>query len=140
MAEILRLERADEKSLSEINELLRQFNDGKTSLDALRWLIENPMSELWVAVEEGVIIGMATLVFIQKLGGVSTRIEDVVVREGFRGKGIGKTLCKRLIERSKERGAYSIHLTSRPDRVAANELYKKLGFRRHETNAYRMQL
>lgn len=140
MSEIIRLQHSDKKSLREINELLGQFNDRKTSLKVLQALIENPMSELWTAVEEGVIVGMATLVFVQKIAGVSTRIEDVVVHENFRGKGLGKALCQRLIERSKERGAYSIHLTSRPDRVAANELYKKLGFQPHATNAYRMEL
>ncbi|MBI4093958.1 GNAT family N-acetyltransferase [Candidatus Kaiserbacteria bacterium] len=140
MAEILRLESVDQKSCSEINELLQQFNGRKTSAEVLQTLIENPMSELWAAVEEGAIVGMATLVFIQKIAGVSTRIEDVIVHEKFRGKGLGKALCQKLIERSRERGAYSIHLTSRPDRVAANELYKKLGFKLHNTNAYRMQL
>ncbi len=140
MAEILRLERVDQKSCSEINELLQQFNGRSASLESLQTLIENPMSELWAAVEEGAVVGMATLVLVQKIAGVSTRIEDVVVHENFRGKGIGKALCQKLIERARERGAYSIHLTSRPDRVAANELYKKLGFTLHETNAYRMEL
>lgn len=140
MSEIVRLKHADEKSLREINELLQQFNGRSASFESLQTLIENPMSELWTAAEEGVIVGMATLVFVQKIAGVSTRIEDVVVHENFRGKGLGKALCQKLIERSKERGAYSIHLTSRPDRVAANELYKKLGFTLHETNAYRMEL
>lgn len=33
-----------------------------------------------------------------------------------------------------------LHLTSRPERVAANEMYKKLGFERRGTNGYRMRV
>jgi ribosomal protein S18 acetylase RimI-like enzyme len=33
-----------------------------------------------------------------------------------------------------------IYLTSRPQRVAANELYQSLGFRRKETNVYKLEI
>ncbi|MBI2610754.1 GNAT family N-acetyltransferase [Candidatus Kaiserbacteria bacterium] len=140
MAEIVRLESVDEKTCSEINELLHQFNDVATSVDLLRTMIGSLSSELWTAVEDRIIVGMATLVLVVKVGGTSSRIEDVVVHEQYRKRGIGKALCQKLIERARAHGAYSIHLTSRPDRVIANELYKKLGFKLHNTNAYRMQL
>jgi len=33
-----------------------------------------------------------------------------------------------------------VALTSRPSRVAANELYKKMGFVQYETNVYKYML
>ncbi len=67
-------------------------------------------------------------------------IEDVVVDESQRGRGFGDELVKFAIEYSKSLDARSVALTSRPSRVEANELYKKLGFVRHETNVYKYLL
>jgi ribosomal protein S18 acetylase RimI-like enzyme len=64
-------------------------------------------------------------------------IEDVVVDESQRGNGFGRKLVKFAIEYSKSLGAESVALTSRPSRVEANELYKKMGFVLHETNVYK---
>ena len=64
-------------------------------------------------------------------------IEDVVVSESSRGKGIGKSLTNKAIEVSAKLGAKTIDLTSRPSREAANSLYKKLGFQERQTNIYR---
>jgi ribosomal protein S18 acetylase RimI-like enzyme len=41
------------------------------------------------------------------------------------------------IFKAKELGCKNINLTSSPNRVAANALYKKLGFEIRETNVYR---
>jgi len=67
-------------------------------------------------------------------------IEDVVVDESQRGRGFGDELVKFAIEYSKSLDARSVALTSRPSRVEANELYKKLGFVQHETNVYKYLL
>jgi len=140
MADIQELKQADENALNEIQELLRQFGDGATSREQLHRVVDDANAELWTVIEDGKIIGMATLVTLVRVRGTTARVEDVVVDEAHRGKGLGKMLIQKLIERAKERGAYSLHLTSRPDRVAANGLYQKLGFQKRETNAYRLQL
>lgn len=98
------------------------------------------MSEVWVAKEGGEIIGIATLTLAARLSGVSARLEDVAVDESARGKGIGQSLCEKIIERAKEHGAHSISLTTRPERIAAHKLYEKLGFTRKETDVYRLVL
>ncbi|OGG79856.1 hypothetical protein A3A39_04700 [Candidatus Kaiserbacteria bacterium RIFCSPLOWO2_01_FULL_54_13] len=140
MAEIVQLTAVNEKTCKEINALLPQLSDARTSLGLLQATAASPTAELWVVTEAGKIVGMATLVLMMRVAGMSSRIEDFVVDEAYRGKGLGKMLCGKLVERAKARGAYSIHLTSRPDRVAANALYKKLGFEQRNTNAYRLQL
>ena len=86
------------------------------------------------------IIGMLTIGTYDILTGKKVWIEDVVVDESQRGKGFGKEMVKFAIEYSETLGAASVALTSRPSRVEANELYKKLGFVLHETNVYKYLL
>lgn len=67
-------------------------------------------------------------------------IEDVVVLQEYRGKGYGKQITLDLIRWAKEQGIEVVELTSGSHRVAANALYKKLGFTLHPTNHYLLQL
>ena len=72
--------------------------------------------------------------------GVHAWIEDVVVDESARGQGMGEALTRAGIELAREKGARAVELTSRPAREAANRLYQRLGFKRRETNLYRMEM
>ncbi|HBH85441.1 MAG: hypothetical protein A2X05_12210 [Bacteroidetes bacterium GWE2_41_25] len=67
-------------------------------------------------------------------------IEDVVVDQAFRGKGIGRELMLNAIEFAKYAGVKSVDLTSKASRIAANKLYQDLGFVLRETNVYRFVL
>ncbi|HAC72525.1 MAG TPA: GNAT family N-acetyltransferase, partial [Porphyromonadaceae bacterium] len=64
-------------------------------------------------------------------------IEDVVVDENARGKGVAASLVYHALKVAREKGIEKVDLTSTPARVAANRLYQKLGFRKRETNVYR---
>jgi GNAT superfamily N-acetyltransferase len=72
--------------------------------------------------------------------GVKVWIEDVVVDESQRGKGIGMELMNTAINFAITLGAKSVELTSRPSRIEANKLYLKMGFVLRETNVYRYHL
>ncbi len=78
-----------------------------------------------------------TLVVFRIPTGVRAWIEDVVVDEAARGRGVGEALNRAALELAERRGARSVDLTSRPSREAANRLYRKLGFVERETNVYR---
>ncbi len=90
--------------------------------------------------ENGQIAGMLALVSYKIPTGLKVWIEDVVVDESQRGKGIGKELMLHAIKYSASLGAKSIGLTSRPSRVAANQLYLEMGFLKNETNIYKYHL
>lgn len=45
-----------------------------------------------------------------------------------------------LIARARIRGGQDVNLTSRPSRRIANALYKKIGFKKRNTNVYRFVL
>jgi len=107
---------------------------------ALEAIVAQPGCRLLVAREAGTIIGTLTLTLYRIPTGLQARIDDVVVDDAGRGKGVGEALSRRAIELAREAGAKSISLTSRPSREAANRLYQRLGFQPVETNVYRLVL
>lgn len=101
-------------------------------------IIQSPTTSIWVAKDniEG-IIGMLTLAIYHTPTGIHGWIEDVVVDEKHRNKGIGKSLTNAALAYAQLKGAKAVSLTSRPFRVAANKLYQDIGFKIIETNLYR---
>ena len=140
--EIERLIRCEGGDVERINTLISQLSDHAPSVDAERiaHVLESSDIEFIVARENGVILGMALLVIIRKLEGDEANVQEVVVDEEARGKGVGRALMEAIIARAKERGVSKIELTSRPSRVAAHALYVKLGFEKAETNVFRLRL
>ena len=108
----------------------------------LQALVAFPASTLLVARESdaSAIVGAATLSLVRAPSGVHGRLEDVVVDGAARGKGIGAALTEEVIRLAKASGADYIALTSNPRREAANRLYQRVGFKKWETNVYRMDL
>lgn len=89
---------------------------------------------------DGTVVGSLALVVFRIPTGVRAWIEDVVVDEGARRRGVGEALTRRACEIATEAGARTVDLTSRPSREAANRLYARLGFELRDTNVYRFQL
>jgi ribosomal protein S18 acetylase RimI-like enzyme len=101
-------------------------------------VVESPATTLLVArTPEGDIVGTLTLVMFRIPTGVRAWIEDVVVDEVARGRGVGEALNEEALRQAAAAGARSVDLTSRPSREAANRLYRRLGFQLRETNVYR---
>ena len=88
---------------------------------------------------ENEIVGAAALVLFRILTGLRARIEDVVVDERARRKGLGEALTRFALERARLAGAPWVDLTSNPARLAANRLYQRMGFEPRNTNMYRYQ-
>ncbi len=98
----------------------------------------NADAALFVAIddaktEDGRVVGAGMAMLFWKPTGWQAEIHDVVVRESHRGQGIGRKIVEALIGWTKERAKQknikiAIRLTSRPKRIVANELYKKIGF------------
>ncbi|MGI8983269.1 MAG: GNAT family N-acetyltransferase [Acidimicrobiales bacterium] len=83
------------------------------------------------------LVGSLTLVLFRIPTGVRAWIEDVVVDESSRGRGVAEMLCREALNRASAAGARTVDLTSRPAREPANRLYRRLGFVERETNVYR---
>ena len=90
--------------------------------DMIREILEAPTSTLLIARDgqaNGLIVGMLTLVVFRIPTGVRAWIEDVVVDESVRGRGVGEALSQEAIRRAVESGARTVELTSRPSREGA---------------------
>ena len=103
-------------------------------------MVDSPVTTLLVARSGVAIVGTLTLVIFRIPTGLRAWIEDVVVDQAHRGKGIAEALTRAALERARAAGARTVDLTSRPSRAAANRLYQKIGFAQRETNAYRYSL
>lgn len=136
------VEAASHEVVDALNRLLPQLSSTATvlTLTELRDLVESNSTTLFVARNEGKLVGTLTLVVFRIPTGLRGWVEDVVVDEAARGTGVGEVLTLAAIEEARRRGVRSIDLTTRPTRDAANRLYSRLGFERRETNVYRFSL
>ena len=105
-------------------------------------MIHSPATTLLIARSgeqqgQGTILGTLTLVVFRTPAGVSAHIEDVVVDQGARGRGVGEALTRTAIALAAEKGAKKVDLTSSSWREAANRLYQRIGFVLWNTNFYR---
>jgi len=107
---------------------------------ALAEVLADPATTLLAARDGGDIVGLAVVAVYRRLSGVSAHLHDVVVDGAARRRGCGGALVEAAIEVARERGAYSLELTSAPWREAANRLYPRLGFQRRDTNVYWLKL
>ena len=95
---------------------------------------------VYVIRDERHIVATGTLCIKHTLEFTIADIESVVVSSKCRGRGYGKELMTAMIEAAEKMNVHHIQLTSNPARVAANRLYRDLGFERYETNCYKMIL
>ena len=105
----------------------------------LESIVAGPGTTLFVARDDGRIVGMLTLVVFTIPTAVRAWIEDVVVDESSRGSGVAAALVQAALDRADACGARTVDLTSRPHRDVANRLYERMGFERRDTNVYRYQ-
>ena len=138
---IVQLKKADVLTAVEVNALRKQLspNAKRVALPVLKKVLANKDAEFWVVKDGMHIVGMGALYLIQKLSGLAGRIEYIVVDEKYRGQGLGKIIMNKLKDRARARRASIVELTSNPSRTSANAMYQKLGFKKRDTNVYRLE-
>jgi|SRR5690606_1665511 len=78
------------------------------------------------------VVGTLQLSFITYLtyqGGIRAQIESVRIRKDLRGIGLGQKMFLWAINRSKEKGAHLVQLTTDKKRPQSKKFYEKLGFK-----------
>ena len=85
-------------------------------------------------VQDGAVVGMATaqLLVSTAEGGPALLVEDVVVRPGSRGQGIGRALLGRIEAWGQRLGATRLQLLADRDNAPSHGFYRACGF--HPTN------
>jgi ribosomal protein S18 acetylase RimI-like enzyme len=135
----------DEELIEAFNRLVPQLSASSAipTRDELEELVTSPCNSVILIRHEDFnnrIMGTLTLVTFRIPTGVRAWIEDVVVDESARGKGLGEALTLAALEQARSLGARTVDLTSRPSREAANRLYQKVGFELRKSNLYRFTL
>ena len=137
--EIREIEEDDlEKEFLETLDFLRNASelDKNKAKEILKKIKQNVDHVIYVAVDDGKIVGSTTLFIEQKFihdGGLVGHIEDVVVRKDYEGKGIGIKLVMSMLECAKEKNCYKTILDCKDD---VKQFYERIGFK-HESNGMR---
>ena len=130
------------ENIEDLLGLMRELNpELHITPQMLKMAVEDPATRFFAAIEDGRIVGTASLCISHSPTGRKGGIEDVVVSSKERGKHLGRALMEHIIGFAREElSPIQLHLTSRPSREKANLLYQAVGFTRYETNVYKLDL
>jgi len=110
---------------------------------ALRRIIEdNAIGTIFVIEKEAKIIGMVSLLWSisTALGTRVAWLEDMVVDNAFRSKGIGSVLIHEAIAYAQSVGCRRITLLTDGDNIPAHRFYEKCGFQASSMQPFRLLL
>ncbi len=118
----MEIRRARIEDEHQIIELLKEFPenalgpvDWKAGRETFRQIMHHPeLGSIFVAEEEGEAIGLITLSFPTAIrcGGIYTCIEEFIVGEKGRGKGIGGRLLRAVLEEATSKGCYELQVNN----------------------------
>lgn len=92
--------------------------------------VNDPDAAPFLAIADGEPAGLIAFRFRRRLNHATFEgwISDLVVRERFRGRGIGRALLAAVIAEWRLRGSHRIQLEVAYDRIVARALYESTGF------------
>ena len=122
------------QDLNKVFSLLQQLTEidySKRNIeDCWHSFISNKSSNSLVSIYKDEIIAYGSIVIENKIRGEKAgHIEDIVVNEVYRGKGVGEKLIKELIKIGKDKGCYRITLLCNK---SLEKFYLKNGFKHKE--------
>lgn len=100
----------------------------------LSLMLKNERGCVLVAEAEGLVIGMCSgqLLVSTAEGGLSLLIEDVVVDERWRGRGVGRLLMAAISDWAKANKVSRLQLLADRNNVPALDFYRSLGWQTTE--------
>jgi ribosomal protein S18 acetylase RimI-like enzyme len=138
------LERVTPQVVAAFARLIPQLSSSSPPPTApeLQAMVDAQANDVLVAMDRvtGDVLGSLTLVTFRIPTGIRSWIEDVVVDDAARGRGVGEALNRFALDLARSKGAKTVDLTSRPTREAANRLYQRMGFQARNSNLYRYDL
>ena len=97
---------------------------------ALFEIKHNPNHHLLVAEIEGIVVGTLAIIIIPNLSHMGRPwaiVEDVIVDESHRRRGIGSLLMQRAIQLAKGRDCFRVILSSSKQRDDSHKFYESVG-------------
>src|SRR5258708_38529641 len=122
--------------------LLPQLNDklAVPTMERIEALVADPAVPLLLAKDGREVVGTTTVIVYTTPFWIKARLDEVVVDEAARGKGVGAALVAAALDVAREKGVQVVELQSGLQREAANRLYPRMGFTLRETNVYTIVL
>ena len=104
--------------------------DAEQSRSVLERILDEPTRHLMVAELEGELAGTVDMVVVSNLthrGMPWAAVENVVVAERFRRRGVASRLFARIIAIAREEGCCKLELVSGKHRTGAHAFYRSVG-------------
>jgi predicted N-acetyltransferase YhbS len=117
----MKIRRAIPQDESQVISLFKQFPSGEVTAEwkgaaqTFHQILKNPeLGSVLVAEEDGEILGVITISFPTAIrcGGIYSCIEEFIVSEKARGKGVGGQLVQAIIEEAKSKGSFEIQVNN----------------------------
>ena len=110
--------------------------------ELLEEIIESPYHDVLMAIEDGKLVGMVVVSVVMLTLRRNVYMEDLVVDESCRGKGIGAMLLEAVKDWGLKKGCTRLEFTSsnREGKAGARNFYEAHGASIHETDFYRIEL
>jgi predicted N-acetyltransferase YhbS len=116
-----------------VSALIAQLGYRRTPEQVLEWIESTRASSqqvAFVACWNGEVVGWIEISIERRLQSPAfALIGGLVVKDGFRGQGIGRELCRCAEEWSWERSVHTVRVTSRSTRPDAHRFYVRDGYR-----------
>ena len=138
--ELLTHQQVNDTLQNKITKLYYQLNDSIKQLSLSQILEENRNLIFALCSDDDEVVGIAMMATYRVISGHKGMIEDVVVDQRHRGKGIGRMLMEKLLQEGRNRELDEILLFSGHHRTPAINLYKSLGFQLKDSGLYRLPL
>ncbi len=145
-SEKISIREAQKSDLARLVELMKALTITTSSVEAhgastlaeyekiFKQIESDPNHKLIVAELDGTIVGSADMVIVPNLShqGLPWAVmENVIVEEKMRRKGIAAAMVQYLTDLARESGCYKIGLSSSKERPAAHSFYESLGFKQY---------
>jgi predicted GNAT family acetyltransferase len=104
----------------------------------LEMLLASQNAHIFVATSDDKVVAMASIqtVISSAMGSNVGLIEDVVVKNEYRGKGIAQKVIEYIFQYAKTQNFTRLHLLCDIDNLSAEKFYKKIGFKPSELKAW----
>ena len=135
---------ATESDLPVIGKLLEDLTDAMDNTEGIdtgiarrtcEHLLNDDKSHFLVAAKEKAPVGFINFTVRQTIlhRSPSALIDELVVAEGYRGKGAGKQLVQAAIEKCRQLGCCEVEVSTEKTNLKARKFYKKCGFEERGT-------
>lgn len=126
---------AVEDDIEQVRRLVRAHGDARAATPGVEYVYEDaarmpgpyapPSGGIWLAVAGDVAIGCVAL---RPLGGGVAEVKRMFVDAEWRGRGVGRALMDAAIAGARSREYATLRLGTLDDMLAAQSLYRSLGF------------